>query len=362
MAIGLLLVMFLLAVLFIAGRVAAIFPNETALIELKVRGLYKFNENYRALMGLDPSLKKGNRLYRLVHEDTEPIVDWVHRQFALTPEEHSLFLALHPAGPDVPAGSDRLVDYHRSNRTTLNLRARRPHAEVGGGERPPERPAHALFPPVKRPLVTLGRILSAWIIAPLVFVFLLSDAGEIKRGLLAAIPNPLFEPTLRVLEDLDRALGSYMRGLFLECVLLGLSVTVFLVIAGVAPRWAIAIGIFAGATDVIPYMGSAVALAGGLAYALLAEEIHPLLPVVDPGSFVIWVLAAVGLAEALKNVYEPIVLGDAATLHPLVVLIGVVGSGILFGIAGMLLAVPVITVVKTLISSTARQLKAYGLL
>lgn len=361
-AIGLLLVMFVLAVLFIAGRVAALMPNEAGVVELKVRGLYKFNENYRALMGLDPTLKKGNRLYRLVQEDTEPIVDWVHRQFDLTPEEQSLFLALHPGGPGVPAGSDRLIDYLRANRKTLKLRSRGPHAEVGGEARAPEGPARPLSPPMKRPLVVLVKILSTWITAPLIFVFLLSDAGEIKHGLLAAVPNPLFEPALRVLEDLDRALGGYMRGLFLECALLGLSVTVFLVIVGVSPRWAIAIGIFTGATNVIPYMGSAIALAGGLAYALLAEEIHPLLPMVNPGNFMIWVFAAVGLAEALKNVYEPIVLGDAATLHPLAVLIGVVGSGMLFGIAGMLLAVPVITVVKVFISSTARQLKAYGLL
>ena len=108
-AIGLLLVLFVLAVLFIAGRIAAIMPNETAGIELKFRAFYKLNENYRALMGLDPSLKKGNRFYRLAKEDTEPIVDWINRQLALTPEEQSLFLALHPGGPDVQAGSDRLL-------------------------------------------------------------------------------------------------------------------------------------------------------------------------------------------------------------------------------------------------------------
>ena len=360
-AIGLLLVMFVLAVLFIAGRIAAVMPNETTAIELKVRGLYKFNENYRDLMGLDPSLKKGNRFYRLASEETEPIVDWINRRLALTQEEQSLFLALHPGGPDVQAGSDRLLDYHRANRLTLKLRARKPHAELGGEGRVPEGPAQAPPADLKKPHSPLGQILSAWIIAPLVFLFLLSDAGEIKRGLLSAVPNPLFEPALRVMEDLDRALGSYMRGLFLECALLGLSVTVFLVIVGVSPRWAITIGICTGLTDVIPYMGSAIALVGGLAYALLAEEIHPLLPMVNTGNFAIWVLAAVGLAEALKNVYEPIVLGGAASLHPLVVLIGVVGGGILFGLAGMLLAVPVITVFKVFVSSTARQLKAYGL-
>jgi predicted PurR-regulated permease PerM len=132
---------------------------------------------------------------------------------------------------------------------------------------------------------------------------------------------------------------------------------------GVPPHWAIAIGIFAGATNVIPYLGSAVALMGGLAYALLADEIHPLLPMVNTENIAIWIIAAVGLAELLKNVfYEPLVLGGAVKLHPLVVVIGVVGGGILFDLAGVLLAIPMITVFKVFVSSTARQLKAYGLI
>ena len=363
LAIGLLLVVFVLAGFFIAGRVAAVMTDEIAVNELKVRALYKLNENYRVLMGLDPSLKKGNRFYGLVHEETDHILDRINRYLALTPEEQSQFLASRPRDPGAPTGSDRLLDYHRANLKTLKLHASAPPAKAGGVRPSPEGPAQVPTPALETPLATVGHILSAWIIAPLVFLFLLSDAGEIKRGLLSAIPNRLFEPALRILDDLDRALGSYMRGIFLECTLLGFSVMVLFIIVGVSPRWAIVIGIFTGATNVIPYLGTAVALLGGLSYALLAEEIHPLMPVVDPVNFTIWVIAAVILAEVLKNVfYEPIVLGGAVKLHPLVIVIGVVGSGILFGLAGALLAVPAITVFKVFVSSTAKQLKAYGLI
>jgi len=75
------------------------------------------------------------------------------------------------------------------------------------------------------------------------------------------VPNRLFEPALTVLADLDRALGAYLRGIFLECCLLGLSVLVLLVIIGIPLRWAIVIGSVAGASNVIPYMGFAMALA-----------------------------------------------------------------------------------------------------
>jgi len=363
LAIGLLLIVFVLAGFFIYGRIAAVMQDEIAAIELKVRALYKLNENYRVLMGLDPSLKKGNRIYGLVHEEADRILDRINRYLALAPEEQSQFLAFRSRDPDAPAGSDRLLDYHRANLKTLKLHASAPPAKADGAKSLHEGPDRVPAPILEAPLATAGRILSAWAIAPLVFLFLLSDTGEIKRGLLSAIPNRLFEPALRILDDLDRALGSYLRGIFLECALLGLSVTVLFVVVGVSTRWAIAIGLFTGATNVIPYLGTAVALMGGLAYVLLAEEFHPLLPMVDPGNFTIWVIAAVILAEALKNVfYEPIVLGGAVKLHPIVVVIGVVGGGILFGLAGVLLAVPAITVFKVFVSSTARQLKAYGLI
>jgi len=362
LAIGLLLLIFVLSVLFIAGRIAAIMPNEIAAVELKVHGLYKLNEGYRALMGLDPSLTRGNRIYLLAHEELNPIMDRINRRLALTPEEQSQFLASRPRGPDAPAGSDRLLDYYRANLKTLKLRALAAIPEAGGDMPAPEAPARAPSPALKTPLATLGHILSVWFIAPLIFLFLLRDTGEIKRGLLRAVPNRLFEPALTVLEDLDRALGNYVRGIFIECALLGLTVALLLAIVGVSPRWAIAIGIFTGATNVIPYLGSAVALLGGMAYALLAEEIHPLLPVVNIDYFAVWVIVAVALGEVLKNIFfEPFVLGGAVKLHPLVVVIGVVGGGILFDIAGVLLAIPTITVFKAFISSTAKQLKAYGL-
>ena len=71
LAIGVLLVAFVLAVLFIASRISRHYAGEIAAIELKVDALYKLNEDYRTLMGLDPSLTRGNRVYRLAHEELD---------------------------------------------------------------------------------------------------------------------------------------------------------------------------------------------------------------------------------------------------------------------------------------------------
>ena len=363
LAIWLLLVVFVLAALFIANRVRSIMPNEIGALELKVRAVYKLNEGYKNLMGLDQSRTRGNWFYSLAQGELDPKVYQINRLLALTPEEHAQFLASHPRGPEAPAGSDRLLDYYRANLKTLRVREPAVLPATGALREAPPAVAQTPIPALKTPIATLGHILSTWIIAPMIFLFLLRDTGEIKRGLLRTVPNRLFEPALAVLADLDLALGDYMRGIFLECALLGLTVTLLLAVVGVLPSWAIAIGILASAINVVPYMGSTVALMGGLAYALLAEEIHPLLPMVNTGNITIWVIAAVGLAELLKNVfYEPLVLGGAVKLHPLVVVIGVVGGGILFDLAGVLLAIPMITVFKVFVSSTARQFKAYGLI
>jgi predicted PurR-regulated permease PerM len=365
LAVGLLLLMFAFVALASFNSLRAVMPSETGVLDLRVRALYALNHRYQTLMGLDPSWTRGNRLYQLAHRDLDPLVDRVSELLALTPDERAQFVASREwATDEASARSNRLLDYERANTQTLKMRARR----TGQSEPAPRAfgepsPSSAPTSGVKGGLAALGSILSTWIIAPLIFLFLLWDTGNIKRGLLRAVPNRFFEPALAVLADVDEAVGDYVRGMFLECCALGLTVIVFFTIVGVSLRWAIAIGIFVGATNVIPYMGFAAALLSGLGYALLAEDVHPLLPLVTTETLAIWVVVAVVLAEMLKNVvYEPIVLGRAIKLHPLVVVIGVVGGAILFGPAGMLLAIPTITVANVLVASSARHLTAYGLI
>ncbi|HEX2483307.1 MAG TPA: AI-2E family transporter [Methylomirabilota bacterium] len=365
LAVGLLLVMLGAVALVCVTSIRAVVPSQTQALELRVRALYALHHRYQALMGLDPSWTRGNILYRVAHRDLDPLLDRLSELLALTPEERAQFVASRERGSDAtPARSARLLEYDRANAQALETRARRVGRGEAAlrpfGESPPE-PAPASGVASGSP--GLGEILSTWMVAPLIFLFLLWDTGDIKRGLLSAVPNRFFEPALAVLADVDETVGDYVRGIVLECCALGVTVMVFIAIVGVPLRWAIAIGVFTGATNVIPYMGFAAALLGGFGYALVAEEIHSLLPWVTADTFALWVVVAVALAELLKNIlYEPLVLGGAVKLHPLVVVIGVVGGALLFGPAGLVLAIPTITVAKVLVASTARHLTAYGLI
>ena len=334
-AISLLVLGFLASGLFLVNRVRAAIPTEVTALELRVRALRNVNRRYKALMGLDHPLAKGNRIYRVLHGDLDPVIDRVNGFLALTAEEGAKLHSVHPDLPNLSTDSEaRPV----ADSTSLSANS------------------------AKTPLATFGAILSIWVVAPAVFLFLLRDTGEIKRGFLRTVPNRLFEPALAILTDLDVAIGSYVRGVFLEGVFLGISVALLLVVLGAPPGWPIVIGLIAGAANPIPYVGSAVALTGGLAFAVLADEVHPRLPIVRPESIVMWIVIGVLLIEAFKGVvFEPLVLGDSVKLHPLVVLIGVLAGGLMFGLVGLLLALPTMTIVKTLISSATHHLKAYGL-
>ena len=360
LAVTLLLLVLALVALVGLNSIRAIVPNEMAVLELRVRALYALHHRYQAVMGLDPSWTRGNRLYRLAHRDIDPLVDRVSELLALTPDERAQFVESDQSSSrPASIGSRRLFEYERANARVLEIRAGR----AARAESAARSTAVATTSPEKTASSASDTIVSTWMIAPLIFLFLLADTGSIKRGLLRAVPNRLFEPALAVLADVDEALGNYVRGMFLECCLLGVTVIVFIAIVGVPLRWAIAIGIFTGASNMVPYMGFAAALLSGLAYALLAENVHPILPFVTVDTFVVWVVVAVAFAELIKNVvYEPIVLGGAVKLHPIVVALGVVGAAILFGPAGMFLAIPTITVARVLAASSARHLTAYGVI
>ena len=363
LAIGLLLLAFVGAGVFLVSRVRAGISDDTRVLELRVRALHNVNRRYQTLMGLDPSLTRGNRIYRFAREDLDPLLNRLNGVLALRPEEESRFLSLHPHSASASTGADRLQDYHRENLRTLEVRARPAVPRPGTVDPAATMTAPAPTRVTRTPLAALGALLSTWVVAPAVFLFLLRDTGEIKRGLLRIVPNRLFEPALAILTDLDRALGGYVRGVFLESSALGISVALLLAILGIPINWAILIGLVSGAVNPVPYVGSAVALFAGLAYSLVSDEIHPLLPMIRAENVALWMALGVAMIELLKNLLlEPLLLGSTTKIHPLVVLVAVIGGGIMFGVVGLVLALPTVTIFKALISSASHQLKAYGLI
>ena len=203
-------------------------------------------------------------------------------------------------------------------------------------------------------------ILSLWIVTPFVFLFLLMDDGSIKKWLVRFVPNRYFEMTLTLIDNVDTAIGKYLRGTIMECSLVGLTIGVCLYLVGFEFEWALLIGMVAGGANAIPFLGPVIGLVVGAGYALIVEDVSAPIPFFTAENLVVGVLISVGIAQLLDNaLFQPVVLGGAVNLHPLVVVLGVVAGSILFGFAGMLFAIPTIVICRVFISTLFKQLQAY---
>ena len=125
-------------------------------------------------------------------------------------------------------------------------------------------------------------------------------------------------------------------------------------------QWAATIGIIAGLANAIPFLGPGIGLLVGVLYAIMAEDVSPVLPFIDGENLLLAILVVVAIVQLADNaLFQPYVLGSAVDLHPLTVILGVTGGAVIFGFTGMLFAIPVIMVIKVIVSTLFRQFRAY---
>ncbi|HTQ86721.1 MAG TPA: AI-2E family transporter [Candidatus Solibacter sp.] len=343
----------------VAMQIQSVWPDLQTRLELRIRLLYKLNQRYQALMGLDESLTKGNELYDRFGDDLDRFMWKVRDDLWFTEKELQAFLKARAGQFASHHISDRVYGYYLADAAVQEKAAARMLQLAGPGSASAISQTPSALGEI---LSRLAEILSLWIVMPITFLFVLVDQGEIRRALLAMIPNRYFEPALNVLADLDETVGSYLRGVIMECALVGISYMVLLWLVGVAPEWALLIGLFAGIVNIIPYGGSVLGLGMGLVYALLAEQVHSLLPFVTVSNLWVWIVVVALIVRVLDDaVFQPMVLGGALELHPLVVALGIIGASLLFGLSGAIFAVPTIALLEVFFRSTMRQLRAYSI-
>ena len=332
-------------------------PDEEQKLEFKVRLQYKLNERYRQLVAKSPE-GKSNAVAALLEKELGPLMDKINHVLALNAEERNLFLK-YAAGYNgkLPIQS-KFVDYFRANQTT------------GKYAIPEETPTGAASAaPASTQLSTaeegtsLENKFSAWILAPLIFLFLGFDNGQIRRFFISLVPNRYFELSLTVLDRLDDAIGRYLRGTLIDCFLVGLTLTLGLILLGIPLGIAVAIGVVSGLLNAIPFLGTVIALVIGVGYALIAENMTPLIPGLNPNDLALYVVILVMIVRVLEDVvFQPFVLGSAANVHPLVVVIAIIAGSLIMGLWGMLFAIPTVVVVKTVVATFFKELKDYRII
>jgi predicted PurR-regulated permease PerM len=143
----------------------------------------------------------------------------------------------------------------------------------------------------------------------------------------------------------------------------GLTLTLGLILVGIPLGIAVAIGVVSGLLNAIPYLGAVIALVIGVGYALIAENVRPLIPGLNPNDLALYVVILVVIAHVLDDVvFQPFVLGGAVNVHPLVVVIAIIAGSLIMGLWGMLFAIPTVVVVKTAVATFFKELKDYRII
>jgi putative permease len=177
------------------------------------------------------------------------------------------------------------------------------------------------------------------IVPPLTFV-MLNDGRTIKQRFFHLVPNRFFESFFLVSNEITTAISDYLRAKLVEAFLVGLMTTLGLV--AVKAPYALVLGIAAGLTNIIPYLGPLIGAAPALLVAFFGDPAHALL----------W---PVTLVYVVANVIDtvvifPVVVAKLVKLHPLL-LIAVVAIGQqYYGLIGMLISIPIATACKVIIS------------
>jgi predicted PurR-regulated permease PerM len=179
------------------------------------------------------------------------------------------------------------------------------------------------------------QLLFSIILIVVISVYMLLDMPKLERSIDRRFPPADGPPlTLRI----ESALAGYVRGQVLLSTIIGASAGVGMWVLGVldlvpgADEYALLFGLWTAVIEVIPYIGPWLSAVPPAIYAL----------VVDPIS-VLWVAALfVFIYQVEGHIVVPNVMANALRLNPLLVIFGLLAGAELYGIAGVLIALPVL--------------------
>lgn len=176
----------------------------------------------------------------------------------------------------------------------------------------------------------VGQVL--WlIIIPLSLFYFLLDYPTIRAKLISFVPVRQRATVDKMSLEIVEIFSAYVRGLAKVCALYGITASILFSLFGL--RYALFLGMVAGVLYAVPYVGPAIAIATSGIVAFTMDG--------HVGYAVAVVVFFAAMHIAFDYVLTPRVVGGSVGLHPLVNVFALMCGATLFGVWGMLLAVPV---------------------
>lgn len=184
-------------------------------------------------------------------------------------------------------------------------------------------------------------ILLITVIPVLVFYFL-KDYDQIKTFFKKLIPRRHHAYIVEILHITDEKLGYYIRGQLLVSLFIGLMS--YLLFSFLKIEYPMILAIILGITNIIPYFGPIL----GMIPVVLLTLTHST-------KLVFAVIIAIIFIQMIENNFiSPYILGKSTNLHPVTIIFILLFGGKIFGILGMILAVPFFTIVREIVGYTVQ--------
>ncbi|WP_136608103.1 AI-2E family transporter [Paenibacillus dokdonensis] len=187
-------------------------------------------------------------------------------------------------------------------------------------------------------LGNLLEIVLAIVTVPFILFYLLKDGKKLPGFIQGFVPTRLRGETNRVMSEMNHQISSYIRGQIIVSFCIGALLFVGYIIIGL--KYSLILAVIAAFTSVVPYLGPVIAITPALIVALVTSPIMLLKMVI------VWTV--VQLIEG--KFISPQVMGKTLKIHPITIIFVILTSGNLFGIVGVLLAVPGYAVLKVVVS------------
>ena len=190
--------------------------------------------------------------------------------------------------------------------------------------------------------ISIFQLIFSLVLILVVSIYMLLDMGRLKRGVDRRFTPRPGQSGLVI--RMEQAVAGYVRGQLLLSAIIGSSAGVGLWLLGTlgwAPgmdRYAVLFGAWVAVTELIPYLGPWLGGIVPIAYAIVVHPISGL-----------WVfLLFLGIHQIEGHIVVPNVMGSALRLHPLLVIFGLLAGGELYGLPGILVALPLLAVMRAM--------------
>lgn len=194
----------------------------------------------------------------------------------------------------------------------------------------------------------MGNLLIAFMSILFIAFFFLKEQGLFLDALQAIVPSKYEKEVIHALDDSSRLLRRYFVGVSIQVTTITIFVSLVLTVFGM--KNALLIAFFAALINVIPYLGPVIGATFGVLITISSNLDLPFYEEMLPLIFIVIITFAA--MQLLDNfVLQPFIFSNSVSAHPLEIFIVILVGAKLSGIVGMVLAIPVYTVIRVIAKS-----------